>query len=40
MRNLDITDTRDKLMTYAQSGLLTTSNEMAIPQLKSGDDKK
>jgi argininosuccinate synthase len=40
MRNLDITDTRDKLMTYAQSGLLTSSSEMAIPQLKSGDDKK
>jgi len=40
MRNLDITDTRDKLLTYAQSGLLSASNEMAIPQLKSGDDKK
>ena len=40
MRNLDITDTRDKLMTYAQSGLLAASGEMNIPQLKSGDDKK
>jgi len=40
MRNLDITDTRDKLLTYAQSGLLTTSSEMNIPQLKSGDEKK
>ena len=40
MRNLDITDTREKLLTYAQSGLLTTNSEMNIPQLKSGDDKK
>jgi argininosuccinate synthase len=40
MRNLDITDTRDKLMTYAQTGLLAASSEMNIPQLKSGDGKK
>ena len=40
MRNLDITDTRDKLLTYAQSGLLTVSNDTTIPQLKSGDEKK
>jgi argininosuccinate synthase len=40
MRNLDITDTREKLLTYAQSGLLAASGEMNIPQLKSGDDKK
>ncbi len=40
MRNLDITDTRDKLMTYAQTGLLAASAEMNIPQLKSGDEKK
>ena len=40
MRNLDITDTRDKLLTYAKSGLLAASGEMNIPQLKSGDDKK
>jgi len=39
MRNLDITDTREKLLTYAQTGLLTTSAEMNIPQLKSGDEK-
>jgi argininosuccinate synthase len=38
MRNLDITDTRDKLMTYAQTGLLAASAEMNIPQLKSGKD--
>ncbi len=40
MRNLDITDTRDKLMTYAQTGLLATSAEMNIPQLRSADEKK
>ena len=36
MRNLDITDTRDKLLTYAQTGLLTLNTETTIPQLKSG----
>ena len=40
MRNLDITDTRDKLMTYAKAGLLAASGEMNIPQLKSSKDKK
>jgi argininosuccinate synthase len=40
MRNLDITDTREKLLTYAQTGLLAASAEMNIPQLKSGDEKK
>jgi argininosuccinate synthase len=40
MRNLDITDTRDKLLTYAKTGLLTANNEMNIPQLKSGDEKE
>ena len=39
MRNLDITDTRDKLLTYRKSGLLAASNESTIPQLKSGDSK-
>jgi len=37
MRNLDITDTRDKLFTYAQAGLLSSRGE-ALPQLK--DDGK
>src|SRR6202007_3127527 len=36
MRNLDITDTREKLLTYARTGLLTASSGTAIPQLKSG----
>ncbi|WP_397475231.1 argininosuccinate synthase [Pusillimonas sp.] len=37
MRNLDITDTRDKLFTYAKAGLLSGKGE-ALPQLK--DDIK
>ncbi len=39
MRNLDITDTRDKLMTYVKSGLLAPGTDSTLPQLKSGDDK-
>ena len=37
MRNLDITDTRAKLITYAQAGLLTLSKGEAMPQLSSGN---
>ncbi len=33
MRNLDITDTRAKLITYAKSGLLTLSHGTEMPQL-------
>jgi argininosuccinate synthase len=40
MRNLDITDTREKLITYAQSGLLTLSKGSEMPQLSSGSDKE
>jgi argininosuccinate synthase len=36
MRNLDITDTRAKLMTYAQSGLIRLSQGSEMPQLNSG----
>ena len=39
MRNLDITDTRAKLRTYAQTGLLTLSKGAAMPQLTSGSDQ-
>ena len=39
MRNLDITDTRDKLMTYAKAGLLTPGAEGFVPKLKSGEEK-
>ncbi|MGB6133337.1 MAG: argininosuccinate synthase [Acidobacteriaceae bacterium] len=39
MRNLDITDTRAKLLTYAQSGLITLSKGEEMPQLNSGTTK-
>lgn len=39
MRNLDITDTRDKLMTYTQVGLLSPAPGAPLPQLKNGDEK-
>jgi argininosuccinate synthase len=39
MRNLDIVDTRAKLMTYAQSGLITLSKGSEMPQLNSGTTK-
>ena len=40
MRNLDITDTREKLLTYAQAGLLTLSKGSEMPQILSGKEKK
>src|ERR1700761_6165601 len=39
MRNLDITDTRDKLVTYAASGLLTLSKGAEMPQLNGGKER-
>jgi argininosuccinate synthase len=33
MRNLDIADTRDKLLTYARAGLLATGDGEALPHL-------
>jgi argininosuccinate synthase len=33
MRNLDITDTRDKLATYSRNGLLTPGTAGTLPQL-------
>jgi len=38
MRNLDITDTREKLITYAASGLLTLSKGSELPQLNGAAD--
>jgi argininosuccinate synthase len=38
MRNLDITDTREKLLTYAKAGLLTLSKGSQMPQLKNGKE--
>jgi argininosuccinate synthase len=40
MRNLDITDTRAKLMTYAQTGLIKLSKGTEMPQLNSSSDKE
>ena len=40
MRNLDITDTREKLLTYAAAGLLTLSKGSEMPQLNSGPEKE
>ena len=39
MRNLDITDTRAKLLTYAQTGLLTLSKGSDMPKLTTTTDK-
>ena len=36
MRNLDITDTRAKLIAYAQSGLITLSQGSEMPRLNNG----
>ena len=40
MRNLDITDTRAKLMTYAQAGLIKLSKGTEMPQLNGGPEKE
>ena len=37
MRNLDITDTREKLLTYARTGLLTPAAGNALPLLPDRD---
>jgi argininosuccinate synthase len=37
MRNLDIADTREKLLTYARAGLLWTSAGMSVPRLGADD---
>jgi len=40
MRNLDITDTREKLLTYAEAGLIKLSKGNEMPQLRSGENKE
>jgi argininosuccinate synthase len=37
MRNLDITDTREKLGIYANAGLLESGGDAALPQLGKKD---
>ena len=39
MRNLDIADTREKLLTYSKAGLLTLSKGSEMPQLNNGKEK-
>ncbi|XPE40174.1 hypothetical protein ACNKHK_20525 [Shigella flexneri] len=39
MCNLDITDTREKLFGYAQSGLLTASSTTGLPQVENLENK-
>jgi argininosuccinate synthase len=39
MRNLDIADTREKLLTYAESGLIRIGGGAEMPQLSSGGEK-
>jgi argininosuccinate synthase len=40
MRNLDITDTRAKLITYAKCGLITLSKGSEMPQITTGSNKE
>ena len=38
MRNLDITDTRDKLLIYMKAGLIARGGQ-AVPELPGTDEK-
>jgi len=38
MRNLDISDTRAKLETYAKTGLLSDIGDSVLPRLTAGDE--
>ena len=40
MRNLDIADTREKLMIYTQQGLLAPPASSGLPQLPAADETK
>jgi argininosuccinate synthase len=40
MRNLDIVDTREKLIIYAKTGLLAPGRGAALPLLGEGDDRE
>jgi argininosuccinate synthase len=39
MRNLDIADTRDKLLSYAKSGLLAPSASSGLPRLPGSSEE-
>ncbi len=38
MRNLDIADTREKLLAYAKAGLLKAPSGSSLPRLTRDDD--
>jgi argininosuccinate synthase len=40
MRNLDISDTREKLLTYTKAGLLAPASAAPLPQLDDGKKRK
>jgi len=40
MRNLDIADTREKLVTYAKAGLLSAPSGATLPQLTEGPKRE
>jgi argininosuccinate synthase len=40
MRNLDITDTRDKLMIYTRAGVLQSAGDALLPKLADDDEAK
>jgi argininosuccinate synthase len=40
MRNLDIVDTRDKLLIYTRTGLLAPGPNQAVPLLGEAEEKK
>jgi argininosuccinate synthase len=40
MRDLDIADTREKLLTYAKTGLLNPAESSLLPRISEGDGKK
>ncbi|HVQ14175.1 MAG TPA: hypothetical protein VMS40_11310, partial [Vicinamibacterales bacterium] len=40
MRNLDIADTREKLLTYARTGLLAPGAGTSLPHLLEGEKTK
>jgi argininosuccinate synthase len=37
MRNLDIVDTREKILTYVKTGLLRPAADSPLPRLTDGD---
>jgi argininosuccinate synthase len=40
MLNLDIVDTREKLLTYMKTGLLSPTSSAGMPRLTAPDEKE